>query len=133
MKLINADLVVHWEAYDDEHESFTRHSDTIAEFLDQMTDEGCPETEQYDQGYERGFKAGRKVVKPWKWTPCSEEMPQKKGRYIVTERNIFDNIEVRFRYWNEDCKLWSGDQMEEVLAWCEIPEPWEGAQDAGET
>lgn len=44
MKLINADLVVHWEAYDDEHESFTRHSDTIAEFLDQMTDEGCPES-----------------------------------------------------------------------------------------
>lgn len=44
MKLINADLVVHWEAYDDEHESFTRHSGTIAEFLDQMTDEGCPET-----------------------------------------------------------------------------------------
>jgi len=44
MKLINANLVVHWEAYDDEHESFTRHSGTIAEFLDQMTDEGCPET-----------------------------------------------------------------------------------------
>ena len=44
MKLINADLVVHWEAYDDEHESFTRYSGTIAEFLDQMTDEGCPET-----------------------------------------------------------------------------------------
>lgn len=44
MKLINADLVVHWEAYDDEHESFTRHSGTIAEFLDQMTDEGCQET-----------------------------------------------------------------------------------------
>lgn len=43
MKLINADMVVHWEAYDDEHESFTRHSGTIAEFLDQMTDEGCPE------------------------------------------------------------------------------------------
>ena len=44
MKLINADLVVHWETYDDEHESFTRHSGTIAEFLDQMTDEGCPES-----------------------------------------------------------------------------------------
>lgn len=44
MKLINADMVVHWEAYDDEHESFTRHSGTIAEFLDKMTDEGCPET-----------------------------------------------------------------------------------------
>lgn len=44
MKLINADLVVHWETYDDEHESFTRHSGTIAEFLDKMTDEGYPET-----------------------------------------------------------------------------------------
>ena len=63
------------------------------------------------------------------WIPCSEEMPKKEGRYIVTVRNIFDNIEVRFRYWNEDCKLWSGDQMDDVLAWCEIPEPWEGAQD----
>ena len=44
MRLIDAETVVHWEAYDDEHESFTRHSGTIAEFLDQMTDEGCPET-----------------------------------------------------------------------------------------
>ena len=44
MRLIDADIVVHWESYDDEHESFTRHSGTIAEFLDQMTDEGCPET-----------------------------------------------------------------------------------------
>ena len=68
----------------------------------------------------------------WKWTPCSEEMPKKKGRYIVTVRNRFDNIEVRFRYWNEDCKLWSGDQMDDVLAWCEIPEPWEGAQDGAD-
>lgn len=43
MKLINADLVVHWEAYDDEHETFQEHEGTIADFLDQMTDEGCPE------------------------------------------------------------------------------------------
>lgn len=131
MKLINADLVVHWEAYDDEHESFTRHSDTIAEFLDQMTDEGCPElaNESERESYKRGFEAGRKVVKPWKWTPCSEEMPQKDERYIVTVRDRFDNIKVQFRHWNADCNLWSGDQMDDVLAWCEIPEPWEGAQD----
>lgn len=66
-----------------------------------------------------------------RWIPCSEEMPQKKGRYIVTVRNIFDNIEVRFRYWNADCNLWSGDQMDEVLAWCEIPEPWEDKKAEG--
>ena len=62
------------------------------------------------------------------WIPCSKEMPPKKGRYLVTEKDAFDNIKVCFRYWNTDC-LWSGDQMDKVLAWCEIPEPWEGAQD----
>ena len=44
MKLINADTVVHWQTYDDEHETFPDHEGTIAEFLDAMTDEGCPES-----------------------------------------------------------------------------------------
>lgn len=44
MKLINADTVVHWQSYDDEHETFPDHEGTIAEFLDAMTDEGCPKT-----------------------------------------------------------------------------------------
>lgn len=44
MKLINADTVVHWQSYDDEHETFQDHEGTIAEFLDAMTDEGCPKT-----------------------------------------------------------------------------------------
>lgn len=43
MKLIDADTVVHWQSYDDEHETFPDHEGTIAEFLDSMTDEGCPE------------------------------------------------------------------------------------------
>ena len=42
MKLINADRVVHWQSYDDEFETFQDHEGTIAEFLDTMTDEGCP-------------------------------------------------------------------------------------------
>lgn len=43
MKLIDADTVVHWQSYDDEHETYPEYTGTIAEFLDQMTDEGCPE------------------------------------------------------------------------------------------
>lgn len=43
MKIINADTVVHWQSYDDETESYPEHTGTIAEFLDSMTDEGCPE------------------------------------------------------------------------------------------
>lgn len=42
MRLIDADTVVHWQSYDDEHETFPEHEGTIAEFLDSMTDEGCP-------------------------------------------------------------------------------------------
>lgn len=42
MRLIDADTVVHWQSYDDEHETFQEHEGTIAEFLDSMTDEGCP-------------------------------------------------------------------------------------------
>ena len=42
-RLINADAIVHYQTYDDEHETFPEHEGTIAEFLDSMTDEGCPE------------------------------------------------------------------------------------------
>ena len=40
--MVDADTVVHWQTYDDEHETFPEHEGTIAEFLDSMTDEGCP-------------------------------------------------------------------------------------------
>lgn len=43
-RLIDADTVVHWQSYDDEHETFPDYEGTIAEFLDAMTDEGCPES-----------------------------------------------------------------------------------------
>ena len=43
-RLIDADTVVHWQSYDDEHETFPEHTGTIAEFLDAMTDEGCPDS-----------------------------------------------------------------------------------------
>ena len=42
MRLINADATVHYQTYDDEHEDFQEHESTIADFLDKMTDEGCP-------------------------------------------------------------------------------------------
>lgn len=42
-RLIDADKMVHYETYDDEYEEFREHTSTIADFLDTMTDEGCPE------------------------------------------------------------------------------------------
>ena len=44
MRLINSDAIVHYQTYDDEREEFHEHESTIADFLDDMTDEGCPKT-----------------------------------------------------------------------------------------
>ena len=42
-RLIDADTLVHWQSYDDEHETFPEESGTIADLINQMTMEGCPE------------------------------------------------------------------------------------------
>ena len=42
-RLIDADAIVHYQTYDDEHEGFPEHESTIAGLLDMMTDEGCPD------------------------------------------------------------------------------------------
>lgn len=43
MRLIDADIIVNYQTYDDEYEELQDHKSTIADFLDTMTDEGCPE------------------------------------------------------------------------------------------
>lgn len=67
MKLINADRVVHWQTYDDEHETYPEYTGTIAEFLDQMTDEGCPEAIDAVT-----VRHGQWIINIYKQTVCSE-------------------------------------------------------------
>jgi hypothetical protein len=43
MRLIDADKMVHYQTYDDEHEEYPEYTSTIADLIDMMTDEGCPE------------------------------------------------------------------------------------------
>lgn len=40
--LVDADRVIHTQVYDDEHEEVIDRSMTIADFLDEYTEEGCP-------------------------------------------------------------------------------------------
>jgi len=89
-----------------------------------------PPVQSEPKSYRMGYQAGYAAAAP-RWIPCSKEMPPKNGRYLVTEKDAFEDIKVRFRYWNTECLWsgWSGDQMDEVLAWCELPKPWEGGQD----
>jgi hypothetical protein len=53
MKMIDADICVTVNLYDDEHEEYRDERMTIAECLDRFTDEGCP-TEDKRSEDERG-------------------------------------------------------------------------------
>lgn len=46
MKLIDADMVINAQIYDDEHEDYFTETTTIADYLDKFTDEGCPDPVQ---------------------------------------------------------------------------------------
>lgn len=46
MRLIDADIIINAQIYDDEHEDHFTETTTIADYLDRYTDEGCPDPVQ---------------------------------------------------------------------------------------
>ena len=74
--------------------------------------------------YERGFADGRKPT----WIPCSERLPDIRHNVLITdgyhtaEGQLQDNGDwVQYRW---TCKRKHG----EIIAWCELPEPWRGEE-----
>ena len=57
-----------------------------------------------------------------RWVPCSERLPKENSRYLVTV-NWRDEVYVDIDDYY--CYGWD-DYKDEVLAWCELPEPWRG-------
>lgn len=115
MRLIDADAIVHWQTYDDEHETFPEHTGTIAECLDAMTDEGCPEAIESVPSAQPG------------WIPCSERLPKKSGQYYVSGG---DKVWIcKFLIIPNFKGGWCNDIANPVVqAWMPLPEPWEGEQ-----
>ena len=73
--------------------------------------------------YERG-KAERAKEK---WIPCSERMPDRTGRYLVTNRK-WGEWETTWNIYYADKEAWLWDT--EIVAWMPMPEPYkEGEQD----
>ena len=64
------------------------------------------------------------------WTPCSERLPEKDGRYQVTRYDYVANTEFIDILWYEENLWWNrhstGDYA--VTAWMPLPEPWKGEQ-----
>lgn len=79
------------------------------------------------------------------WIPISEKWPNKNGRYLVTYREWtdgnylpkYDDTYVRILRYNKAifrlpvcCDMEAeNDTHREVLAWCELPEPYEGVSE----
>lgn len=66
------------------------------------------------------------------WIPCSERLPDKPGKYLVTFREIiYNGIEEKPKttvcsYYREGRELkWSKAKYGRVTAWTEMPKPYQ--------
>ena len=59
----------------------------------------------------------------FKWNPYPETKPPKNGRYLVTPR--CEDLDIVFDVFNEDTGNWFNHYQKDVLAWAELPQPYE--------
>lgn len=67
-----------------------------------------------------------KNVVPFKWTPCSERLPEETGTYLVTI-NYHGNTYVSMDNFSPsgwELTGWTG--LATRLAWAKVPEPYKG-------
>lgn len=63
------------------------------------------------------------------WIPCKTALPEHDGEYLVTKKsfgwncNEYTETDIA-RYEKKD----GWHKADTVLAWCELPKPWEGGQ-----
>lgn len=57
------------------------------------------------------------------WIPCSERLPEREGRYLVTN-SVWGS-------WTVDVCAWIGHwhSDDKPIAWMELPKAWEGEKD----
>lgn len=72
--------------------------------------------------FEDGYQHGKRDAQ--RWIPCSERLPEKAGRYLVTCEK-WGAWEVDWNIWNEGVG-WLWEQG--VSAWMPLPEPYKGEQ-----
>lgn len=57
-----------------------------------------------------------------KWIPCSEQLPDRNGRYLCTNDELGG--------WITSINIWLGDHWlypnEKPIAWMPLPDAWEG-------
>ena len=108
MRLIDADIYVTANLYDDEHEEYRDERMTIADCLDRFTDEGCPTECKPKQ----------------EWIPCSERPPSDEEGVMAW---VESGNEARIACCNYAHEVWFDVIMNvkvSPIAWMPLPEPY---------
>ena len=77
------------------------------------------------------------------WIPCSERLPSEDGQYLVwaiisfvpdhvDDPSTYQGITIAGYYGNAHPINWFGTNVEKVIAWMPLPEPWKGAENKKE-
>lgn len=95
--------------------------------------------EAHNEGYDVGYWAGRRDYEP-RWIPCSERLPEKNGRYLVTRGlnacgamwnrvyliNYSDLMGLKSEriWWNGNVGKSDFERINDVIAWMPLPKPY---------
>ena len=101
--------------------------DALAKFVPHAI---CDESsESYTNGLTDAYNLICQLPSAQQWIPCSERLPEEKGRYLITTKRFGDFVVD----WNifmigtkiiQEGWLYSGD----VIAWMPMPEPYKGEE-----
>ena len=71
-----------------------------------------------------------------RWIPCSERLPEESGQYIITVKYVhvdgYEDLYAEHGEWDGDhwemfCLGHCGE-VEDIIAWMPLPEPYQGGQ-----
>ena len=143
-----ADLIDRRTAIDALIEHFKRNT-TVA-IRAKLTVEGVPSAQPerdtgYSDGFADGYIAGQKEAQPeQQWISCKDRLPEANGRYLATRGlnacgamwnrvyiiNYSDLMGIKSEriWWDGNVGKSDFQKINDVIAWCELPEPWRGEE-----
>ena len=104
--------------------------------------------EEYKEREKQGFPCEDYMSSAQQWIPCSEQLPEVNGRYLVTRglnacgslwnriyiANYSDLMGLKSEriWWNGNVGKSDFERIDDVIAWMPLPEPYNRADMRGE-
>ena len=107
----------------------------MKEFINKLIESFLGECVIYAENYEKALNIANELTEEYNngWIPCSERLPKKSGKYLITqERYSLEDrlckrpiaIEVDYVVFNATDNLWARASFFKVIAWQPLPAPY---------